>query len=80
MATNNLMQFLQLINSNSNPQQVVMNMLEQRANENPIYKNLAQLVQQGDTARIETIVKNIAQEKGIDYNKEFNAFQKIFKR
>lgn len=62
-----------------NPQQVVMNMLQQRVQQgNPIFANLLDKVQQGDTKGVESIVRNMAQEKGVDFDKEFNSFRRQF--
>lgn len=72
---------LQLINmvKQGNPQQIVMRMLEQRAQQgNPVFKNLLNKVQQGDTQGVETIVRNMAKEKGIDFDTEFNSFRRKF--
>ena len=72
---------LQLINmvKQGNPQQIVMRMLEQRAQQgNPVFKNLLNKVQQGDTQGDETIVRNMAKEKGIDFDTEFNSFRRKF--
>ena len=72
---------LQLINmvKQGNPQQIVMRMLEQRAQQgNPVFKNLLNKVQQGDTQGVETIVRNMAREKGIDFDTEFNSFKRKF--
>ena len=72
---------LQLVNmvKQGNPQQIVMGMLEQRAQQgNPVFKNLLNKVQQGDTQGVETIVRNMAREKGIDFDTEFNSFRRQF--
>ena len=72
---------LQLVNmvKQGNPQQIVMGMLEQRAQQgNPVFKNLLNKVQQGDTQGVETIVRNMAREKGIDFDAEFNSFKRQF--
>lgn len=77
--SNNVLQFVSLIKNNPNPQALVMNELQKRAQENPILGNIATLVQNGDTQGVETIVRNIAKERGIDFDKEFNSFKQMFK-
>ena len=77
--SNNVLQFVSLIKNNPNPQALVMNELQKRAQENPVLGNIATLVQNGDTQGIETIVRNIAKERGIDFDKEFNSFKQMFK-
>lgn len=79
MFINNDMASFINIAKQGNPQQVVMNMLQQRVQQgNPIFANLLDKVQQGDTRGVETIVRNMAQEKGIDFDKEFNSFRRQF--
>lgn len=80
MGTNQMADFVKLVSTSKNPQDMVLNMLEERANQNPMFKNLATLVKSGDTQQVETVVRNIAREKGIDFDKEFNSFKQMFRR
>ena len=66
---------MNLINSGGNPEIMVMNMLQQRAGNNKLFANLLQLAQAQDTQQIESIVKNIVNESGKNYEKEFNSFR-----
>lgn len=77
--SNNVLQFVSLIKNNPNPQAVVMNELQRRAQNNPVLGNIVTLVQNGDTQGVETVVRNIAKERGIDFDKEFNSFKQMFK-
>lgn len=77
---NNLLQFITMIKNNRNPQQFVTNLLQERANQNPAFTNLIELVKKEDTKGIEQVVRNIAQERGVDFDKEFNSFKQMFKR
>lgn len=63
---------------NGNPQQMVMNMLQQNAQGNPMFANILSLAQNGNTQEIENIVRNMARERGIDFDKEFNSFRQMF--
>jgi hypothetical protein len=63
---------------NGNPQQLVMGMLQQKANQNPMFANILNLVQAGDTQGVENIVRNMFTEKGMDFDKEFNSFKRKF--
>lgn len=63
---------------NGNPQQIVMNMLQQNAQGNPMFANILSLAQNGNTQEIENIVRNMARERGIDFDKEFNSFKQMF--
>ena len=74
-------QAMELINmiKNGNPQEIVMNMLRDNvSNGNPVVANLINLIQTGDTQEIENVVRNIAKERGIDFDKEFNSFKQMF--
>jgi hypothetical protein len=78
MDMNNTLHMINMVKQ-GNPQQIVMGMLEQRAQQgNPVFKNLLNKVQQGDTQGVETIVRNMAREKGIDFDTEFNSFKRRF--
>lgn len=66
---------MNLINSGGNPEIMVMNMLQQRAGNNKLFANLLQLAQAQDTQQIESIVKNIVNESGKNYEEEFNSFR-----
>ena len=74
---NDIFHFINMV-KNNNPEQMVMSMLEQSTSTNPIARNILSLVQQGDYQQIEQIVRNMAREKGIDFDKEFNNFKQTF--
>lgn len=75
----NPMQLLQMIKGGSNPQQLVMSVLTQQAQSNPMLSNVMQLAQSKDTAGLEKIARNLAQERGMDFDKEFANFKQMFK-
>lgn len=71
------MQIIQMIRGGQNPQQLAMNLLQQNMGESPMGKNLIQLAQNGQTADIEQIARNLAKQQGIDFDKEFTAFRQM---
>jgi uncharacterized protein YbaP (TraB family) len=75
----NPMQLIQLIKSGNNPQQLLMNILQQQGNNNPILQNAINLAQNGDVPALEMIARNLAQQKGLDYDKEFANFKNQLK-
>lgn len=75
----NPMQIMQLIRGGGNPQQLVMNMLSQQSQQNPMYANIMKLAQNKDTAGLEKIARNLAQERGMDFDKEFANFKQNFR-
>lgn len=72
----NMMQIISLMKSGGNPQQMVLNMLEQQTENNPFAANLLQLARGNKSGEIEQIARNLAKERGIDFDTEFNNFKK----
>ena len=70
----NPMQLVQMIKSGQNPQQLMLNILQNNMSSSPMSANLYELAKKGDTAEIERIARNIAQTRGIDFDKEFPSF------
>ena len=71
----NPMQVIMSIRNGQNPQQIVMNMLQERMSQTPMGQNLIALAQNNQTAQIEQIARNICNQRGIDFDKEFNSFK-----
>lgn len=80
MPTNySMMQYIQMM-KNGNPQEIVMSMLKQNATDgNPMAQNLLQMVNNRDIQGIENMARNVARERGVDYDKEFNNFKQMFR-
>ena len=70
------MQLIQMIKSGSNPQQLVMSLLQQQGNNNPILKNATNLAQGGNIAGLEMLARNLASQRGLDFDKQFANFKK----
>ena len=73
----NMVQFINAM-KNGNPEQTMLSMLERSAQENPFMGNLLQMARNRDIAGIENVARNIARERGIDYDREFNSFKQMF--
>lgn len=70
---------IQMIKRGSNPQQLLMTIMENGVSQNnPMMANLMQLAKNNDTAAIENFARNLARESGIDFDKEFSNFRKNF--
>lgn len=69
------MKLLQAIRNGANPQQLVMSVLEGQMASTPMGKNLLQLVKENKTDEIEKIARNICEQHGIDFDKEFASFK-----
>lgn len=72
----NPMQIVSMIRGGQNPEQLLMSVLEGRAQNNPVMSNIMQLARTGDAAGIEKVARNITKERGLDYDKEFENFKK----
>ena len=72
----NIMQFVQMMKSgNGNPQQLLINMMQQKMGGTPFGDNLISLVQQGKSADIEQIARNLCASKGINFEEAFTNFK-----
>ena len=68
---------IQMIKSGRNPQQLMLSILQGQAYNNPLGKNLLNLAQQGKTADIEKIVRNLyTQQGGQNFDQDFEAFKR----
>ena len=72
----NPMLVIQAIKSGQNPQQLMLNILQNNMSSTPFGANLISLAQQGNSMEIEKIARNVAQQRGIDFDKEFANFIK----
>ena len=75
----NIMQLLQLMKGGKNPQEIVMNILQQSGNNNPIIQNATGLAKNGNVSALETIARNLAQQRGLDFDTEFTNFKNYLK-
>lgn len=71
----NPMQLVQMIKGGQNPQQLLMSVLQQNTQGNPLYANLLKLAQGGKTSEIESIMRTMFSEQGMDFDKEFKSFK-----
>ena len=71
----NPLQLIQVIKNGSNPQQLIMSVLEQQGQNNPFYQNLIDLAKGNNTVELEKIARNMLKERGLDYDKEFSKFK-----
>ena len=68
---------IQMIRQVNNPQQLMLSILQGQAYNNPLGKNLLNLAQQGKTADIEKIVRNLyTQQGGQNFDQDFEAFKR----
>jgi hypothetical protein len=53
----------------------MMNFLEQNMKGTPMGDNILNLARNGQTREIEKIARNMMAQRGVDFDKEFNAFR-----
>ena len=63
-----------MIRSGKNPQQLMLSVLEGQMGGTPMGANLLNLARNGQTREIEQIARNLSQQQGIDFDKEFANF------
>ena len=69
----------QMIKSGGNPQQIIQNMMgNNEIMKNPMAKNILGMAKNGDIAGVEQLGRNIAKERGVDFDQEFSKFKNQF--
>ena len=68
---------IRMIKNGQNPQQLMLSILEGQA-DSPFGANLLNLARNGQTKEIEQIARNLYAQRGIDFDKEFEAFKAKF--
>ena len=74
----NPLQLIQMIKNGNNPQQLVMSYLQQNGGNNPILNNAMSMAQGGNTSGLEQLARNLASQRGLDFDKQFNNFKQYF--
>lgn len=70
----NPMMLIQAIKNGQNPQQLMLNILQNNMSGTPLGSHLLELAKNGQTADIEKIVRNLTKQRGIDYDTAFPNF------
>ncbi len=71
----NPMQLIQLIKGGSNPQQPIMNILQQQGQNNPVLNNAVNMAQNGNMSGLQLLARNLSAQRGLDFDKEFTNFK-----
>lgn len=74
----NPMALIQMLRGGGNPQAMLMNIMKQNAGNNPLINNAMQMMEKGDNAGIENMVRNLCKDKGLDVNEVMKATQSMF--
>lgn len=73
-----MIKMMQSLKNSGNPQEALINMIEQSSQNNPMMANILALAKEGKTSDIENIARNMLKEQGLDFDNEFNNFKKVF--
>lgn len=72
---------IQMLKGMGSPRQFIQNMMgNSQIMSNPMAKNIMGMAQKGDFAGVEQLGRNIAKEKGIDFDQAFAQFRNQFPR
>lgn len=74
---NNSIQIIDILKSFKSPRDAVLSMIRQ--NNNPMLKNLVEMAERGDNKGVEEFARNLYQQQGRDFDKEFSTFINNFK-
>lgn len=73
-------QLIGLIKSGFNPQQLMMSVLQQNGNSNtPLVQNAFNLAKNNNVSGLEMIARNLANQRGLNYEESFAQFLNYFK-
>lgn len=69
----------QMMKRGGNPQQMIQSMMgNSEIMQNPMAKNVIGMAKNGDISGIEQLGRNIAKERGVDFDQEFAKFKSQF--
>lgn len=76
---NPIMSIFQMMRGGGNPQNMLKQLMgNNQIMSNPMAKNIMDMAQSGNISGIEQLGRNIAKERGIDFDKAFSDFKSQF--
>lgn len=77
---NPMMAIMQMMKGGMNPQNMLKQMMgNNQIMSNPMGKNIMEMAQSGNISGIEELGRNIAKERGVDFDKAFAEFKGNFR-
>lgn len=67
-----------MIKGGKNPQQLILNILQQQGQNNPIISNAVNMAQNGNTSGLQMLARNLAAQRGLDFDKELTNLKNQF--
>ena len=71
----NPMVLIQMIKGGKNPQQLLMNILKNQGNNNPILNNAVKMAQNGNASGLEMLARNLTAQRGLDFDKAIRSLE-----
>lgn len=71
----NPMQLLAMMRNGQNPTAMLMQLMQSQMGGTPLGDNLVQMAKNNDTQGIENVARNLCQQRGLDFDKEFASFK-----
>ena len=71
----NPMQLLTMMRNGQNPMAILTQLMQSQIGGTPLGDNLAQLMKNNDVKGIEQVARNLCQQRGMDFDKEFASFK-----
>lgn len=71
----NPMHLLAMMKNGQNPAAMIMQLMQSQMGGTPLGDNLVQLAKKNDTKGIENVARNLCQQRGLDFDKEFASFR-----
>ena len=71
----NPMQLLAMMRNGQNPMAMLTQLMQSQIGGTPLGDNLAQLMKNNDAKGIEQVARNLCQQRGMDFDKEFVSFK-----
>jgi hypothetical protein len=74
----NPLQLIQMIKSGKNPQQLLIKILQQQGQQNPIISNAINMAQNGNASGLEALARNLATQRGLNFDEEISKLKNQF--
>lgn len=68
---------INMIRSGQNPQQLMLSVLENNMSSTPMGRNIMDLAKSGNNADLEKIARNVAQQRGINYDEAMGNLKRM---
>lgn len=68
--------FMNQVKMGYRPEQITLNILEEKLKGSPMGDNLLKLAKEGNTAEIEKIARNLTSQQGVDFDQAFANFRR----